>query len=287
MGALGDDDISEKQLRELKAEGVVTDGIVKIKGSQSGRAYIIIDGAGKKTIHTHFGANEEVTVEHLNEERVVQAIEASRMIIVMDTPTEFGRKAMEIAKGIGSTVVYSPGVRTQEGILSIAPLVEGADYIVLDRIELKNLYPQVEEGEISRRLTTANAHLTLVETLGERGCAVTKGGKTTLVRGVDVKSIGKRVVNTTGCGDAFLGVFASSLLLGSPILEAANRANLAGALKATRYETRGSPTRAELEKEEKILERVRQTQPGLQLSRGAWPARRRLSAGRSLRALLD
>ena len=268
VGALGDDDISKKQLQELKAEGVITDGIVEVKESQSGRAYIIIDGAGMKTIHTHFGANEKVTVEHLTGARVARAIQASRMIIVMDTPTEVGRKAIEIAKRNRSRVVYSPGVRTQGGILNLGPLLESADYIVLDRIELRNLSPRMDEEEISHKLTSANRRLTVVETLGEKGCAITAGGRTTIVRGVDVESLGKRVVNTTGCGDAFLGVFAGYLLLGSSILEAAKRANLAGALKATKYETRGSPTRAELEKEETIWESVRQTEPGLQLSRG-------------------
>src|SRR5436853_7347743 len=96
-----------------------------------------------------------------------------------------------------------------------------------------------------RMLTTTHPFLTLVATLGERGCAVTGEGVMTRVEGVDVASLGKKVVNTTGCGDAFLGVFASYLLLDFPILEAAKRANLAGALKATRYETGGSPAKEE------------------------------------------
>jgi ribokinase len=55
-----------------------------------------------------------------------------------------------------------------------------------------------------------------------------------------------KAVNSTGSGDAFLGALASYLAEGSNIIEAAKWANLAGALKATRYETRGSPTKSEL-----------------------------------------
>ncbi len=256
VGALGRDDISKRQIRELKREEVITEGVVKLKGCQSGRAYIVVDGAGKKTIHTHFGANERMAVEHLRRARVLRAIEDTQMVIVMDAPTEVGKRAVELARGGGKTVVYSPAVRTREGMRNLEPILREADYLVVDQIELKNLYPDIEEeGETMRRVATTHPHLTLVATLGERGCAVTEEGVMTLVGGVDVGSLGKKVVNTTGCGDAFLGVLASYLLLDFPILEAAKRANLAGALKATRYETRGSPSRAELEKKLGTLRR--------------------------------
>ena len=55
-------------------------------------------------------------------------------------------------------------------------------------------------------------------------------------------------MNSTVCGDGFLGVVVGYLSTGCMAVEAARWANLAGALKAARYETRGSPTRTELEK---------------------------------------
>lgn len=269
IGALGDDEISSKQIEELDSEEVITEGIVKVKGCQSGRAYIVIDGAGKKTIHTHFGANEKMTVAHLKNQRVARIIEESRMMIVMDSPTEVGRAAAELADRKSTTVIYSPGVRTQEGAENLERSVEKAEYIVLDRMELRNLYSRLDDDTIMRRLTTEHPDLTLVATLGERGCAIASDGQVRVVGGVDVALLGKKVVNTTGCGDAFLGVFASYLLLGDSVLDAVNWANLAGAIKAGRYETRGSPSRGELEREMKSLEKVRRKQLGLQENRAA------------------
>lgn len=46
---------------------------------------------------------------------------------------------------------------------------------------------------------------------------------------------------------AFVGTFAAYILLGFEFEECLRRANIAGALKATRMETRGSPTREEIE----------------------------------------
>src|SRR5207245_9361342 len=114
-GALGKDDVSRKQLAELRREGVLTEGVAKLKGCQSGRAYIVVDGAGKKTIHTHFGANEKMTVKHLKGPRVLRTVEDPRMNVVMDAPTEIGRRAVELARGGGKTVVCGPAVGRWEG----------------------------------------------------------------------------------------------------------------------------------------------------------------------------
>jgi len=53
-------------------------------------------------------------------------------------------------------------------------------------------------------------------------------------------------VNTVGCGDAFIGGFASAKVEGLDDIEALRHASAAGSFKATRKETRGGPTREEL-----------------------------------------
>ena len=55
-----------------------------------------------------------------------------------------------------------------------------------------------------------------------------------------------KVVNTVGCGDAFIGAFAAAKVNQCRDEEALIQANYAGAYKATREETRGSPTHMEL-----------------------------------------
>ena len=61
------------------------------------------------------------------------------------------------------------------------------------------------------------------------------------------EKLGRKVVNTTGSGDAFVGAFSAYKVLGSDDMTAFRYANMAGALKACHPETRGSPTRKELE----------------------------------------
>ncbi len=269
LGGLGTDDIAKRQRKELRQEGVDPSGVVTIAGSRSGRAYVLIDSDGRKTIHTHFGANGRVSPGHLRTRLVQEIISRTSTMIVMDPTTETGLAAAKAAKARGATVVYSPGVRSQEGLRAIEALVRLSDYLVLDRLEVRNLSSAGDEEGALERLRADFPEVTIVATLGARGCIVARDGTVTQVGGVDAGALGKKVVNTTGCGDAFLGVFSSYLMSGHGVLEAANWANLAGAIKATKLETRGSPPRGELAAEMRKLERLRLQRLGLPSSRAA------------------
>ncbi len=269
VGALGDDEVARRQLSGLKDEGVLTEAVITLSGTRSGRAFIIVDAGGRKTIHTHFGANEMITPGHLSAGGVSRTLERTEMLIVMDSPTPVALAASRIAKGNGSQIIYSPGVRAMEGARALEKLVQLADYAVFDSHEIKNLYQSGDEKASLAQFAGAHPKLTALVTLGHRGCMIARNGITSTIEGIELSLLGKKAVNSTGSGDAFLGVFASYLLLGRGALDAAVWANLAGALKATRYETRGSPTRDELESAMARLERVRRSRPGSPANRAA------------------
>ncbi|HDI86496.1 MAG TPA: hypothetical protein ENF83_03725 [Candidatus Korarchaeota archaeon] len=84
--------------------------------------------------------------------------------------------------------------------------------------------------------------------LGARGSMLVDAstGRWIRVGAPSLERLGRRVVNTVACGDPFIGALAASKYEGLDDAESLVRANAAGALKATRLETRGSPTREEL-----------------------------------------
>jgi ribokinase len=57
---------------------------------------------------------------------------------------------------------------------------------------------------------------------------------------------GFKVKNTVGAGDAFLGTFCAMKILGKGNFELLFLANVAGSIRTTKEETRGSPTLDEL-----------------------------------------
>ena len=103
-------------------------------------------------------------------------------------------------------------------------------------------------------VSRVNDEIILVAKLGERGCIMIMPQEVIRVKAIDLEALGMKVVNTVGCGDAFLGDFIASKAEGFDDREALERANLAGAIKATKHETRGSSSKKELEKYLKFKE---------------------------------
>jgi len=262
LGGLGRDHIAELQLAELGREGVLTSGVLTYGDSSSGRAFIVIDHWGSKKIHTLFGANERVAPGDLNQKGPSEILARTRMLVVMDAPTQAGLAAAKTARANGATVIYSPCVRSREGTARLEGILARSDYLVLDRVELGNLVPGAEEGDALRSLVRTHPGLAVVETRGSEGCRVASAQEFASVPAVDLSTLGKRVVNSTGCGDAFLGAFSGLITTGLGFGESVYQANVAGALKSTRKETRGSPDSEELESAVRTLEGVRRKRSG-------------------------
>ncbi|HLE34423.1 MAG TPA: PfkB family carbohydrate kinase, partial [Nitrososphaerales archaeon] len=81
----------------------------------------------------------------------------------------------------------------------------------------------------------------VVTTLGREGCVFCWQTKTARIPALDLSSLNLHVINTVGAGDAFVGSFAALKTKGFDDVEALFMANIAGSLKTTKEETRGSP----------------------------------------------
>ncbi|RLI07508.1 hypothetical protein DRO24_02865, partial [Candidatus Bathyarchaeota archaeon] len=103
-----------------------------------------------------------------------------------------------------------------------------------------------DPGEVAERVAELRDGLKAIIKMGASGAALCSAEGVIHVPAIPLERLGLRVVNTVGCGDAFLGAFAASLVEGLSEEEALRRGCAAGAYKATRRETRGSPRRGEL-----------------------------------------
>jgi ribokinase len=257
IGCLGRDTIAETQIKILEEEGVVTSGIELLDGEESGQAYIIIDEGGRNVINTYFGANMRLSPDILMAPQVLSLLRDSSTITVIDPPTQTIRKAVSIGRKEGKTVVWDAGVRSVLGVERLKEVLENVDYIVINEVELKNLTGESDPSIAWRTLSRTNSSIRLVAKLGSLGCMMISPDRAARVEAIDLERIGLKVVNTVGCGDAFLGVFIASKAEGLSDNEALERANLAGALKATRQETRGSPSKDELKKYVEFAQRAK------------------------------
>jgi ribokinase len=247
LGALGRDPIGEMQLKALREEGVDTGGIWMDGDSESGQAYILIDSAGQNIISTFFGANASLRPEMLEGRDVRRVLKDVRFLVVMDVPLDFARALFETGRDRGMSILWAPGVRTLQGRGMLMELLDRVDFLVLNEAEVLGLTGHDTAHEAYRSLVEWNEGLHLIATMGSRGALLLGPGLEERAAGVDLASVGMAPVNTVGCGDAFIGCFAAQVVMGRSLAEALFLANCAGAFKATKPETRGSPTQEELD----------------------------------------
>lgn len=246
IGGLGKDFIASEQVKIFEQEGVVVSGLKFNENVESGQAYIVIDEEGENIIHTHFGANATLTPDDLDTAERRKLVSEAAVITIMDPPFETALKLAKDVKRLGKTVAWDPGIKSTLGAESVRNLVENTDYVVANQSEVKNLTGTNDPEKGAAELMRLNPRLKVVTKLGAKGVQMYHENNKTVVGPFDLNSYGMKVVNTVGCGDAFLGAFVAALAEGHTDQESLRWANCAGGMKATRQETRGSPNRAEL-----------------------------------------
>jgi len=243
FGGLGKDLIGTEQVKIFEGEGVTTSGLKYCEEVESGQAYIAIDDEGANIIHTYFGANAMITPSDLDDPLRRGLISEATVITIMDPPFETGAKLAQIAKALAKVVAWDPGVKSELGIEKSRPLLENVDYLVANEFEIANLTGETNSDVAAKRLIGTNKRMKVVVKLGSKGCIMYREEKRDVLPNLDLTAVGLKVVNTVGCGDAFLGAFVAALSEGHSDLDALRWGNCAGGLKATRFETRGGPSR--------------------------------------------
>lgn len=248
IGALGYDDIADIQIRLFKNEGVETSAISRKADAESGQAYIITDESGENIIHTHFGANSMLEPSDVSRTEVREMIQSAAITVITDPPQDAVETITGIAHEAKGLVAWDPGLRAEAGMEKLRRVLLCTSYLFLNEAEVEYMTGAKEPEEAAKRLSTINPDLTGILKSGKEGFTVFRPEATIRIPGIDLTEWGLRVVNTVGCGDAFLGAFSAAKALKLSDEEALHWANWAGALKATKSETRGSPTRRELER---------------------------------------
>jgi ribokinase len=250
IGALGDDAIAKQQIKTLEEEGVDSRGIVLIPDDESGQAYITIGKCGENEIHTYFGANLKINSEHMLNRVRLSLIENAKVCVVMDPPLEAAKKLAEICMENGVRVIWDPGVYAEMGLEALLPILRNVDYFVLNHIEYENLLGTSDPKKIAKTLSEKVDSIIPIIKHGSEGSILCEdeGGTIIFMEAVPLERLGLKIINTVGCGDAFLGGFASALVEGKNHIDALRQASAAGSYKATRIETRGGPTREQLNK---------------------------------------
>ena len=225
--AAGDD-----LLQGMAADGVDTTHVARVDSAATGTALIAVDAAGTNSIAVAEGANFEIDPAKMW--HAIASIQPVAVIGQREVPDEATLAAFRAAPA---------GLR----VLNVSPVDEG-EAVDLSPVDIA----VVNEIEAAQLAGANDKPAALAEILAQRtcrGCVVTLGGAG-LVAHVDGQThvqpaFPTTVVDTTGAGDAFCGVFTASLALGHPVETALRWGQAAGALAAATPGAQPSMPRAE------------------------------------------
>ncbi len=249
IGAVGEDDIASRQLADLSAEGVITGGIARIPGIESGQAYILVDQEGQNVIASCLGANASLRLECVSNPPVKRLLHECQSMIITDPPLDVVSELIKLAGQWRIPVLWDPGILVSRGWEELKPLVKLAEILFLNEAEATALFGAGQLDVVLRCLRSIGFAGHVVLKLGTQGAAMLEPSTSmvTEASALPLKGLGLEAINTVGCGDVFGGVFAAYHVLGASLQESFTLASIAAGLNATRPETRGSPGRAALE----------------------------------------
>lgn len=229
VGAVGAND---QRVREaLAGLGVDGAGIAGVEGCETGSATIFVDGEGENLIVLDPGANRAIP-----DEVVAQAIgesAAGDWLLIQNETNQAGDCA-RLARAHGMRVALSAAPFVAEVVV---PLLDTVDLLSVNAVELQQLVTAVGGED---RLPGG---LALLVTRGAEGAEYIAQGRSQRVDALRVP-----VVDTTGAGDVFLGVFLAELDRDRPVAAALELASAAAAVQVGRKGAVGAiPARAEAE----------------------------------------
>lgn len=238
VGAVGSDAPAEIVMGSLRRSGVDMSAVEVVDGP-TGLAVITVADSGENTITVIPGANSHVNDDFV--QRYADAVsDASVVLLQGEIP----------ASGLAQAVRLSTG----RVVINLAPVVPVS---VSDLLKADPLVVNEHEAELVLGTFATETDVTTPAEMAEqliaeglRSVIVTLGADGALVADstgvVQVPSPSVDAVDTTGCGDAFVGALVSRIADGDSLLESARFATRVGAYAATGRGAQDSyPTRAD------------------------------------------
>ena len=226
LATVGADAAGERSRAELDRLGVATHLLASAEAS-TGTAVVTVDGAGQNQIVVDPGANA-----HTSAAQVATAPVAGVAVVVVqgEVPAATMVAAVEAGRAAGATVVVNLAP-----FVALAPEVRAGCIVVVNEVEASQLL-----GTPAPSSVTAAGEAAAAVAAGSRVGVVSLGalGAVWAPSGGEAHHVPvptpPEVVDTTGAGDALVGVLAASLAAGSAMPVAMSDAVAAGSLSVTR-----------------------------------------------------
>lgn len=213
LGAVGSDENGTTLIGKLVEQHVGVDRIRQADGVASGLAVVVVSERGENQIVVVSGANESVDTGYADSVR--DAIAAADVLVLQgELPTAPEPAAITVARAAGTRVVVNLAP-----VRDLGDALAEADPLVVNEIEAGQLIgaelSSPADVEAAAQLLRRTAR-SVVVTIGAQGAVLVTQDQVSHIAAPAVPD----VRDTTGAGDALVGVLAAALAHGFGLAEA-------------------------------------------------------------------
>lgn len=235
LGAIGSDAEGKILIDMLKKAKVHTEAIATREDTKTGLALIYVNNEGDNTIVVLPNANAKVDKAAIDAH--MELIHKCEIILFqMEIPEETLYYAIELAHGLGKTIILNPAPAPDAIPDTILSKI---DYLTPNETELATLSglptDTLENIEIGAKSLLSKGVKNVITTLGPRGALLVNAERTVHFDGFPAHAI-----DTTAAGDSFNGAIATYLSQGKTIDEAITFGNKTASITVTRVGAQSS-----------------------------------------------
>ncbi len=237
IGKVAIDQEGEFLLDSFRKEGVNTDGIVVSKVGRSGTVMGFVDQKGERALYLSPGVNDSLEFGEISLKYAADSGYLHLTSFAGQKPFDAQKKLVAALSNV--KVTLDPGmIYARKGWAQLEPLVKRCFAVFPNRGELRILTGK-DYKEGAEALLREGVEIVAVK-LGSRGCYVTDGKESHLIKSFRVK-----VVDSTGAGDAFCAGFLYGLFKGKTLRECGLLGNFVASRVLTKMGARSGLPRAD------------------------------------------
>lgn len=231
VGAVGNDEMGNILIGILNRHGVNTKYIVRKDGVQTSGTILPIRPNGERPALHVMGSNASFCFDDVPVDLIAKAdfvhVGGFYLMPKFDGPDTV--KTLKLAKSSGAiTTMDILGVKQEKMAEKIAPCMPYLDYFMPNLEEAGMITGLSDPDEMCKYFLSAGAKNVILK-MGERGSLILSSNG----ERIRVPAFKVRLVDTTGCGDAWSAGFIAGLSLNMSISKAAQLGSACGSLVAS------------------------------------------------------
>jgi sugar/nucleoside kinase (ribokinase family) len=216
--SIGDDERGDKILKHLQKEKISTEFIQKNKKLETGYSFILVGPSNEHIVFSNRGANEKLKVKSLPAGKAGAKLKVAKWVFISSLSGDWNNNLKEIFKINNSKIAWNPGHRQIiGGIKLLKPFLAKTQVFQVNKDEALELCMSSDKinGKDKACIYDTEHLLKILKSYGPKIVVITEGAKgAKCFDGQKIyteKAVKKKVLNTTGVGDAFGSSFVAGL----------------------------------------------------------------------------